>query len=270
MADIEVNCGHCGGVFEAPEDMAGSVAECPECGKQISIPLPPSPERAKLEVKRDAVITGGKRCPSCGATMAEQDVICIQCGYDTRTGARIVEKPSSNKIAKWLLTIAVLIVLTFLAISVLQKKWAPSATGLVTPPPKTVSASVPTQTTTHAKTTAQTATQAVTATVSSNETAKAEKLAQLTKDYKAALDRKYPLYGRGDAVVLRAQNGRMYRGKFIGLEKESAIIFVDQQRVEVPLKLLDNESRVRVDRDFRDRYIDSTVKKRVEAAPRGA
>ena len=72
MADIQVHCGSCGNEFNVTEDMAGLIATCPKCERQISVPLPDGirESRPKLQMKKEETLSGGKRCPACNGSMA--------------------------------------------------------------------------------------------------------------------------------------------------------------------------------------------------------
>ena len=123
---IAVQCRSCQKRFTAKDELAGRKVKCPQCGGVLTIPKP----RAAPEVARQATEpaddyglaspppgeTGpstavpaggtekapdsgpkGPKCPSCEAAMKPGAVICVECGYDRRTGKRPVlsgpEKP---------------------------------------------------------------------------------------------------------------------------------------------------------------------------------
>lgn len=52
MPNILFLCPHCSSPVEAPEDVAGETAECPECSREIVVPdgPPPTSPRAKRQV----------------------------------------------------------------------------------------------------------------------------------------------------------------------------------------------------------------------------
>ena len=41
MAEINFDCPHCGQNLDAPDDMGGTIIDCPACNKPIKIPVPP-------------------------------------------------------------------------------------------------------------------------------------------------------------------------------------------------------------------------------------
>jgi DNA-directed RNA polymerase subunit RPC12/RpoP len=111
---ISVQCGSCGKRFAAKEKLAGRKVKCPQCGGVLTIPKPrPAPEAALELPKPDdeyAVtlppagetgpstagrVSGTERapgtkpkCPSCGASLKPGAVLCVECGYDMRTGKK--------------------------------------------------------------------------------------------------------------------------------------------------------------------------------------
>lgn len=96
MAEIEFPCPGCGEVLEASEDMAGVVVDCPSCGKKIMVPdeVPEDKQSDLLddddaemdeEVENDAT----QSCPSCGAELEENSVLCMECGFHLRMGHRM-------------------------------------------------------------------------------------------------------------------------------------------------------------------------------------
>jgi phage FluMu protein Com len=111
---ITVQCGSCRKRFAAKEELAGRKVKCPQCGGVLTIPKPrPGPEAARqaTEPPDDYAVasppagetgsspagtaggTGrapdsGPKCPSCGASTKPGAVICVECGYDRRTGKK--------------------------------------------------------------------------------------------------------------------------------------------------------------------------------------
>jgi hypothetical protein len=45
---IEFRCGQCGRLLRTGDDTAGRMAQCPECGSQTPVPVPPEPEEELL------------------------------------------------------------------------------------------------------------------------------------------------------------------------------------------------------------------------------
>ncbi len=278
MSDIEVQCPHCGTAFTAPDDMGGLLAACPACGKQVTVPLDDEDARrersARLQVKKDVVITGGKKCPSCGSTMADGAVVCIECGYDTRSGRRIGERTPPSHLFRWIMWGLGLFILAMLVRSFLNSG---STTELSAPvegspasPTVQVSAVTAPATPAPAETAAPagaTPSPAAAQEVAAIDLSKEE--ANLRVSVKQQLDTKFPIYVRNATVVLRRTNGQVHRGILAEMKTESVILLVNDQKVEVPFKVLDLESRVRCDWQFRKRYIETEVQKRLKSLQKG-
>ncbi len=112
---IAVQCGSCRKRFAAKEKLAGRKMKCPQCGGVLTIPKPrPGPKAARQATEppgdyavapppagetgsSTAGTAGGTgrapdtepKCPSCGASLKAGDVLCVQCGYDLRSGKKL-------------------------------------------------------------------------------------------------------------------------------------------------------------------------------------
>jgi transcription elongation factor Elf1 len=96
MPDINFDCPHCSQNLEAPEDMAGDTLACPACGQDITVPVAdvaveeaPKPLRVIPAVAPVADAPGAGACPQCKAPLAAGAVICINCGFNLKTGRKI-------------------------------------------------------------------------------------------------------------------------------------------------------------------------------------
>jgi len=70
--DIECPNPECGKVLSVPDGMRGQTAKCPDCDAGIQVPDEPA--------------EAASECPECGSALAEEAVICVQCGYNLKTG----------------------------------------------------------------------------------------------------------------------------------------------------------------------------------------
>lgn len=109
MADtLTIGCPECGKQFKVPATAAGKKVRCKTCGEVIPVSGgAPSAEPAAAGKKpagakpapvddddgdgkpyglTDTVL--GARCPECAHDMEESDIICLKCGYNTRTRIR--------------------------------------------------------------------------------------------------------------------------------------------------------------------------------------
>lgn len=93
---IKVVC-KCGQQLAVKDSLAGRAVKCPKCGQPVKIPSSGESTAAKDRVDAaisdlldEAGLHGGiLRCPGCGTPLAENAVLCVQCGYDLRKGHRI-------------------------------------------------------------------------------------------------------------------------------------------------------------------------------------
>jgi hypothetical protein len=97
--------------------LAGKAVKCPGCGKPVRIPAEPPESTATAgehsagkseltgnegveqlfdEVDLKASATG-RRCPDCRKDMQPDDVICVNCGFNTETGRKLGTRRAGRK-----------------------------------------------------------------------------------------------------------------------------------------------------------------------------
>ncbi len=99
---ITAQCGSCNKKFKANDQLAGKRVKCPQCGGAIAIPVPqpvespgsvaslldeesvPATPVARPKPKPKPAVA--KKCPSCSAEITAGAVLCVNCGFDLRTG----------------------------------------------------------------------------------------------------------------------------------------------------------------------------------------
>jgi hypothetical protein len=103
---IAAQCGSCQKKFKAPDNAAGKKAKCPQCGGVIQIPALEAPKPAASDdhsVAEEAPAAAAapaapaadtSGCPACGAELAAKAVLCVDCGFDLRTGKKFEATPS--------------------------------------------------------------------------------------------------------------------------------------------------------------------------------
>ena len=88
---IPVVC-QCGAKFQAKDALAGKRVKCPKCGNPLAIPRPQVAAAAPLEDLLDEVGVEESvvpRCPECKAELKPGVVLCVECGFDLKTGKKL-------------------------------------------------------------------------------------------------------------------------------------------------------------------------------------
>ncbi len=116
MADtVSVTCPECGKAVKIPEELLGRKLRCKGCDESFVArasraaekksakkpePAAKKPEKKPAAVDPDADDDDngqsyglteeylGARCPECAEAMADEDIVCLNCGYNTRTRER--------------------------------------------------------------------------------------------------------------------------------------------------------------------------------------
>ncbi len=108
---ISVACGSCSKRFRANEKLAGKRVKCPKCDGVLTIPPIDSAELtstsaayAKSEMGLETTTSTAthatyktvieaelpRLCPSCAQPLDSKAILCVNCGYDTRVGKKLV------------------------------------------------------------------------------------------------------------------------------------------------------------------------------------
>ena len=74
---VRVKCPSCGRGLQVPERLLGKPVKCPGCGKAMTI------------AARTGTPGGARHCPSCGAELGPDAVLCTGCGFNTKTGRKL-------------------------------------------------------------------------------------------------------------------------------------------------------------------------------------
>lgn len=224
-------------------------------------------------------------CPSCGAALDPEAVICVQCGYDVRAKRRVTEgRPARTN--PLLIGGLLLVIVSALAVVFLRARTNDTAPALVVqqaappaqsapppaePVPEPPAAPAPEPTPVPAPTSPPD-TPAVTAEPAPVEPVEPEKPAvdwdamqtELRGRAESDLDRRAPLFEPGALVELRTTNGIIQRGVFRAMAEGQLALEVATNDVRrLPLATLDRGTRVRLDADYRARYLDYVVSQRI-------
>ena len=108
MATFDSRCPFCRGKFEAEDEWIGENAECPSCGKEITIEKPVAeqhiqtpPRKQPLCLKRDTALKVQDSIPNTIPQKQSVNNFEINCSYNLKTGQKIpgVEENRESKIA---------------------------------------------------------------------------------------------------------------------------------------------------------------------------
>lgn len=113
---IKVKC-KCGKAFAAKPELAGKTVRCPGCKEPIKVARQSAAGKALAKSKSNALAkratppqddpfadiglagsgdnrSPGRKCPECQNPMKEEDILCIQCGFNERLGRKMeVDRP---------------------------------------------------------------------------------------------------------------------------------------------------------------------------------
>ena len=225
------------------------------------------------------------RCPSCGAVVPEGAVLCVQCGYDFRSGRRVDEEvaPRSNPLLIAGAALLVAVAAALVAWRILGSEEPPPP-----PTPAPVAEVAPVQVVEPAPVPAPepVVTAAVAEVVAggvTNPAAPVETVmetnaipveppvdpavleAEQRTIVSEQLDQQAPMFQAGDELELRLTNGLVQRGSFVSRSEESLVVQVTSNQLRtMEFTLLDRGSRVRSDPLYRSRYIDFHARQRVQ------
>lgn len=81
---IKIRCGQCNQKYELDNAMGGKSLAC-SCGATLEVPVRGNGGGEAAP----AASAGNKSCPGCGAVVLADNVICVQCGHNFSTGAKV-------------------------------------------------------------------------------------------------------------------------------------------------------------------------------------
>src|SRR5215208_7702281 len=85
------SCAACGKEFRWKPEIAGRKAKC-KCGQTLTVPAaPPAPAAVQTAPPPPppAPAPATPACPECGADLPANAVLCVNCGYNLKTGQKI-------------------------------------------------------------------------------------------------------------------------------------------------------------------------------------
>jgi len=201
--------------------------------------------------------------------MPDGAVICVNCGYDKRTGRRIGE-PAPSRLGYTIGT-SVIAIVAALGVRAYFSRPAPVPQAppplAAAPAPIVVQPSKAAPVAAAAPTNSQPTVAAVTSApaIDTNALARAAREA-MEKEKRASLgrqlDTKYPLFVPGETVALRTTNAIVRRGVF-KWNTDGALVLAESRTNEIVLAFteFDVATRLRCDVEFRTRYLERAVEK---------
>jgi phage FluMu protein Com len=297
---VQIKCSFCDQAFDFDSSSGILMADCPHCGKQntVAAPAGAAPE---LSIQRDAPnLSGAKTCPSCKAQVARDAVLCVNCGFNLKTGRKAGGDGwfAANKNLVLLLgggLIALALGLGYLLwpeteappppfVPTAESAAAKSAKPAVEPPAPATPAEPAVATNAVAETNApppptkeELAAQKAEAKRLALEAeaeakrlaleaqAEAERAAFEAKKFEAEqnlrlqLDTQAPLYQTNENVELRRKNGVVDKGTLTSFSGTGTgrvvLVATPVGEIGVPLILMDTPSRLRLDPEYREAYI---------------
>ena len=297
---VKVNCTFCKQPFDFDGSSGLPQIDCPHCGKQNHVELPAPSPKPELTVQRDAPnLSGGRPCPSCKAQIARDAMLCVHCGYNFATGKKTGDPAPPNPL------LVVLGVAALIAAGLGAAYWlwptaeppppaavpaneslaiateptpvpAPPAAPTNAPakepakpekPPKPAATSKPPPP--PAPSREEIAAQKAAA----EQAAFADKKAKAEQNLRLQLASREPLYEPNEAVELRRKNGILDKGVFTGFAGTGtgrvALVATPTGEIGVPLAVLDNPSRRRLDPEYREAFIQHLLSTKLPEAPGG-
>ena len=271
-----IKCSFCNQSFDFDNSSGSLLATCPHCGKQNSVAVHPSTTQ-RLHILRNAPsLLGGKPCPECAALIDQDAMLCVHCGYNLATGKKMESAHASLLGRKSLVRLCKVILLGMIAFGAYLL--SPQFKKLLPPIVSSIGTGMTGAVETNTETSADFAPQPTIITDEVPEDkfsavqAEAPRLAFEAKKAKAEegfrsrLNTSSPLYKIGDKTELRAKNGQLIRGTLLRSEGEgSNIVFVIAAmagEVRVLPSTLDHASRIRIDPEHREKYIQHMLNSR--------
>ena len=289
---VKVNCTFCKQPFDFDSSSGLPQIDCPHCGKQNVVETPaPKP----LTVQHDAPnLSGAKPCPSCRQQIARDAMLCVHCGYNFATGKKTGEPTPPNPLLVALGVAALIVAGLGLAYwfwpaseppppTVVPASESPAVAAEPTPVPAPPAA----PTNAPAKEPAQPEKPAATSKplpppapsreeiaaqkAAAEQAAFADKKAKAEQNLRLQLASREPLYEPNEAVELRRKNGIIDKGVFTVFAGTGtgrvALVATPTGEIGVPLAVLDNPSRRRLDPEYREAFIQHLLSTKLPDAP---
>ena len=251
---IKITCSKCGRTMEAADSMAGQTLYCAGCQSPLRIARDGDPAAGTVVTSGSSLrmagpnrsASGGKLCPRCGATMAENESVCASCGFDPRTGesttTRFQRGQTKSQRFRMIILLIALAGLAAAAWRVYQsdtnRKTVSKALRFGREPGPQLRACTPEE-------------------------------VQAARAYiETVMERDYPMIAPDQNIEIELTTRQVIRGRSLKSEKGGVLSLTetDGVRRDYPYDRLSELSRARVDSGFRKQFIEKQVRK--ETAPR--
>ena len=294
---VKVNCTFCQQPFDFDSSSGLPQIDCPHCGKQNVVETPSAAPKP-LTVQHDAPnLSGAKPCPSCRQQIARDARLCVHCGYNFATGQKTGDPTPPNPL--WV----VLGVAALIAAGLGAAYWFWPASE--PPPPAAVPASespavvaeptpvppppvAPTNASPNASTKPEKPPKPATTAkpppppapskeelaaqkAAAEQAAFEAKKAQAEQTLRLQLASREPMYKINEPLELRRHNGVIDKGTLTGFAGTGtgrvALVATPRGEIGVPLNLLDNPTRRRMDPEYREAFIQHLLSTKLPDSP---
>ncbi len=264
-----IKCSFCNQDFDFDNSSENLLLNCPHCGKQNSVAVH-SVSTQRLRIIRDAPsLIIGKYCPECAKPIDRDATICVHCGYHLAIGKKLKGVRVYFLGRKSLIRLCQIILLGMVAFGAYLL--SPQFKKLLPPIVSTVGTGItvaiegstePLANLDSQSTIITHEVQKEHATIAHEEDPRLLFEAQKAKAeevFRCKLNASAPLYTKNDNVELRTKNGKLIRGSLLRSEEEgSNIVYIVASmtgEVRVLTAALDLTSRIRIDPEHREKYI---------------
>ncbi len=243
-----IQCSFCEQTFDFDSSDGSLLANCPHCGKQNTVAGRDS-GAPKMSILHDApTLRGGKACPSCNTQAGREAMLCVQCGYNFKTGEKAT---GGSWFAKHKFLVLSQIAGVIFSIAILAFVFWPEQ--------KTTHSSGSTAKVSVKPVAVPSAKEIAATEAEAERAAFKDKKKQAEATLRRQFDEREPLYHVSETVELRRQNGVFHKGTLQGFSGEGtnrlAVVATSVGEVGIPLTTLDKPSRRRIDADYRERVI---------------
>ncbi len=234
---------------------------------------------SRLRLRRDYQINDpGKPCPACNENIPSDAVLCVHCGFDMRANSE--QGPSISPVKRVSTNVFLIVSSLIACIAIALLLWqllgsAEEETPLITrSQPYEPDQSIGTSTSEVIDTETGYEQEPLDEKIehveeldgmdTTNEEMQSQQMELLRTSLRDQLDAEIPLQQIGDEVALRQHDGFIYRGRILAMRGDRLALTEEGLRHTVLYEHLDSQSRLAVDRHFREEMIEQRVRTQQE------